>query len=67
MYYFFSVIVLSMLPTGEPLIEQSVTGPFLEKQHCIAYEELIKSISQQTPTSHIVESECRKKGKGKAA
>ena len=56
-----------MLPTGEPLIEQSVTGPFLEKQHCIAYEELIKGISQQTPTSHIVESECRKKGKGKAA
>ena len=67
MYYFFSVIVLSMLPTGEPLIEQSVTGPFLEKQHCIAYEELIKGISQQTPTSRILESECRKKAKGKAA
>ena len=56
-----------MLPTGEPLIEQSVTGPFLEKQHCIAYEELIKSISQQTPTSHILEAECRKEAKGKAA
>ena len=67
MYYFFSVIVLSMLPTGEPLIEQSVTGPFLQKEHCVAYENLIKDISEQTPTSNILESECRKKGKGKAA
>ena len=66
MYYFFSIIVLSMLPTGEPIIERSVTGPFLEKKHCIAYEELIKGISEQTPTSRILESECRKKGKGKA-
>ena len=66
MYYFFSIIVLSMLPTGEPIIERSVTGPFLEKKHCIAYEELIKGISEQTPTSRILESECSKKGKGKA-
>ena len=55
-----------MLPTGEPIIERSVTGPFLEKKHCIAYEELIKGISEQTPTSRILESECSKKGKGKA-
>jgi len=67
MYYFFSIIVLSMLPTGEPIIERSVTGPFLEKKHCIVYEDLIKNISEQTPTSHILESECRKEGKGKAA
>jgi|TARA_R110000824_G_scaffold7991_2_gene36462 hypothetical protein len=66
MYYFFSVIVLSMLPTGEPLIEQSVTGPFLQKEHCVAYENLIKAISEQTPTSNILESECRKEDKGKA-
>ena len=56
-----------MLPTGEPIIERSVTGPFLEKKHCIVYEDLIKNISEQTPTSHILESECRKEGKGKAA
>ncbi len=66
MYYFFSIIVLSMLPTGEPIIERSVTGPFLEKKHCIAYKDLIKNIAQQTPTSRILESECSKKGKGKA-
>jgi len=46
MYYFFSIIVLSMLPTGEPIIEQSVTGPFLERKHCIAYENLIKDIGK---------------------
>ena len=67
MYYFFSIIVLSMLPTGEPIIERSVTGPFLGKKHCIAYEDLIKGIAQQTPTSHILEAECRKEAKGKAA
>ena len=56
-----------MLPTGEPIIERSVTGPFLERKHCIAYEDLIKGIAQQTPTSHILEAECRKEAKGKAA
>lgn len=66
MYYFISVIMLSMLPTGEPLIERSVTGPFPSKNDCILYSNLINNISKQTPTSHVIESECKEKEKGKA-
>jgi hypothetical protein len=27
MYYFISIIMLSMLPSGEPVLERSITGP----------------------------------------
>ena len=66
MYYFISVIMLSMLPTGEPVIERSITGPFPSKSDCILYNNLIENIANQTPTSYIIEAECKEKEKGKA-
>jgi len=66
MYYFISVIVISMLSTGEPVIERSITGPFLSKSDCISYNNLIENITNQIPTSYIIEAECKEKEKGKA-
>ena len=66
MYYFISVIIISILPTGEPVIERSVTGPFPSKGDCALYSSLIDNITKQTPTAHIIESECKEREKGKA-
>ena len=66
MYYFISVIMISMLPTGEPVIERSITGPFANQSDCILYNNLIENITNQTPTSYIIEAECKKEVKGKA-
>lgn len=66
MYYFISVIIISMLPTGEPVIERSITGPFPSQSDCVLYNNLIENIANQTPTSHIIEAECKKEDKGKA-
>jgi len=55
-----------MFPTGEPVIERSITGPFLSKSDCILYNNLIENITNQTPTSYIIEAECKKEAKGKA-
>jgi len=66
MYYFISVIMISMLPTGEPLLERSVTGPFLSKEDCAIYSNIIYDIARQTEETNIIDSECREKDKGKA-
>jgi hypothetical protein len=66
MYYFISVIMLTMLPTGEPVIERSITGPFVNREDCMLYSNMINNIAKQAITSNIIESECRKKEKGKA-
>jgi len=54
-----------MLPTGEPLLERSVTGPFLSKEDCAIYSNIIYDIARQTEETNIIDSECRKKDKGK--
>tara|TARA_R100000353_G_scaffold175633_1_gene146553 strand:+ start:1617 stop:1820 length:204 start_codon:yes stop_codon:yes gene_type:complete len=66
MYYFISVIIISILPTGEPVIERSVTGPFPSQNDCSLYTKIIEDIVKQVPTSHIIEAECKKEDKGKA-
>lgn len=66
MYYFISVIIISILPTGEPIIERSITGPFPSKSDCNLYSNVIDNITKQTPTAFMIESECKEKEKGKA-
>ena len=66
MYYYISIIALSMLSSGEPILERSVTGPFENEVDCILYSKQIESIVNQTPTSYIVDAKCKKKDKGKA-
>jgi hypothetical protein len=66
MYYFISVIIISILPTGEPVIERSVTGPFPSQGDCSLYTKVIEDIVKQIPTSQIIEAECKKEDKGKA-
>jgi hypothetical protein len=66
MYYFISVIMISMLPSGEPFIERAITGPFLNQNDCYTYQTVIQNIVKQTPTSQILEAECKElKLKGK--
>ena len=68
MYYFISVIMISMLLSGEPFIERSITGPFINQNDCYTYQNLVQNIVEQTPTSQILESECKKlRLKGKQA
>ena len=68
MYYFISVIMISMLPSGEPFIERSITGPFITQNDCYTYQTVIQNIVKQTPTSQILEAKCKElKLKGKQA
>ena len=68
MYYFISVIIISMLPSGEPFIERSITGPFINQNDCYTYQTVIQNIVKQTPTSQMLEAECKElKLKGKQA
>jgi len=68
MYYFISVIIISMLPSGEPFVERSITGPFITQNDCYTYQTVIENIVKQTPTSQILEAECKElKLKGKQA
>ena len=68
MYYFISVIIISMLPSGEPFIERSITGPFITQNDCYTYQTVIQNIVEQTLTSQLLESECKEfKLKGKQA
>ena len=68
MYYFISVIMISMLPSGEPFVERSITGPFITQNDCYTYQTVIQNIVKQTPTSQILEAECEElKLKGKQA
>jgi hypothetical protein len=68
MYYFISVIMISMLPSGEPFIERSITGPFMTQNDCYTYQTVIQNIVEQTLTSQLLEAECKEfKLKGKQA
>jgi hypothetical protein len=66
MYYYLSIIVIALLPTGSPLIEQSMTGPFITLDTCLLYEKNINIIiTNSPPPVEILSSECRKEDKGK--
>jgi hypothetical protein len=68
MYYFISVIMISMLPSGEPFIERSITGPFVNQNDCYTYQNVVQNIVEQTLTSQLLEAECKEfKLKGKQA
>jgi len=68
MYYFISVIMISMLPSGEPFIERSITGPFVNQNDCYTYQNVVRNIVEQTLTSQLLEVECKEfKLKGKQA
>jgi hypothetical protein len=68
MYYFISVIMISMLPSGEPFIERSITGPFVNQNDCYIYQNVVRNIVEQTLTSQLLETECKElKLKGKQA
>jgi hypothetical protein len=58
--------VIALLPTGAPVIEQSMTGPFITINNCLAYEKNISIIiTNSPPPVEILSSECRKEDKGK--
>jgi hypothetical protein len=68
MYYFISVIMISMLPSGEPFIERSITGPFVNQNDCYTYQNVVRNIVEQTLISQLLEAECKEfKLKGKKA
>ena len=66
MYYFISVIVLSMLPSGEPVLERSITGPFQNEIDCIIYQNTIQQIANETASTQMIEAECKLDTKRKA-
>jgi hypothetical protein len=65
MYYFIAVIMISMLPSGEPIKEHSVTGPFPDIVNCMNYANVINQITIKANTQ-ILQSECKEKAKRKA-
>tara|TARA_B110000211_G_C13848378_1_gene451091 strand:- start:418 stop:624 length:207 start_codon:yes stop_codon:yes gene_type:complete len=66
MYYYLSIIVIALIPTGSPVIEQSMTGPFITLANCLLYEKNINIIIDNSPPPlEILSSECRKEDKGK--
>jgi len=65
MYYFISVIIISMIPSGEPIKEHSVTGPFPDIVNCMNYANVINQIAIEAKTK-ILRSECKEKVKRKA-
>ena len=66
MYYYLSIIVIALLPTGAPVIEQSMSGPFITLDNCLLYEKNISIIIDSSPPPvKILSSECRKEDKGK--
>jgi hypothetical protein len=67
MYYFISVIVLSMLPSGEPVLERSITGPFQNEIDCIIYQNAIKQIANETASTQMIEAECKLDTRGKVS
>ena len=62
MFYYISVIVITLLPTGEPIKEHSVTGPFPDIINCMNYANVIKQITIEANTQ-ILQSECTEKVK----
>ena len=65
MFYYISVIVITLLPTGEPIKEHSVTGPFPDIVNCMNYAKAINQIAIEAKTK-ILRSECKEKVKRKA-
>ena len=65
MYYFISIIIITILPTGEPIKEHSVTGPFPDIVNCMNYANVINQITIEANTE-ILKSECKEKVKRKA-
>ena len=66
MYYYLSIIVIALISTGSPVIEQSMTGPFITLDNCLLYEKNINIIIDNSPPPlEILSSECRKEDKGK--
>ena len=65
MFYYISVIIITLLPTGEPIKEHSVTGPFPDIVNCMNYANVINQITIKTNTQ-ILQSECKEKAKRKA-
>jgi hypothetical protein len=51
-----------MLPTGEPIKEHSITGPFPDIINCMNYANVIKQITIEANTQ-ILKSECKEKVK----
>ena len=68
MYYFISVVLISILPSGEPFTVRAVTGPFITEDDCYKHQIVYKNVIKKTPTSQILKAECKKlKLKGKQA
>lgn len=65
MFYFISVIIVTLLPTGKPIKEHSVTGPFPDIVNCMNYANVINQIAIEANTQ-ILRSECKEKVKRKA-
>ena len=65
MFYYISVIIITLLPTGEPIKERSVTGPFPDIVNCMNYANVINQITIEANTK-ILQSECKEKVKRKA-
>jgi len=65
MYYYISIIIIAILPTGEPIKEHSVTGPFPDIVNCMNYANVINQITIEANTE-ILQSECKEKVKRKA-
>jgi hypothetical protein len=55
-----------MIPSGEPIKEHSVTGPFPDIVNCMNYANVINQITIEANTK-ILRSECKEKVKGKTS
>ena len=51
-----------MIPSGEPIKEHSVTGPFPNIVNCMNYANVINQITIEANTK-ILQSECKEKVK----
>jgi hypothetical protein len=59
--------MLSMLPSGEPVLERSITGPFQNEIDCIMYQNTIQQIANKTESTQMIEAECRLDTRGKVS
>jgi len=65
MFYYISVIIVTLLPTGKPIKEHAVTGPFPDIVNCMNYANVINQVTIEAKTK-ILRSECKEKVKRKA-
>ena len=65
MFYYISVIIVTLLPTGKPIKEYSITGPFSDIVNCMNYANVINQVTIEAKTK-ILRSECKEKVKRKA-